>query len=399
MFAATRRVLALPAALAAAAALVTAPAAHASEEPAAPAADKPAAVISLGDSYISGEAGRWRGNALNDDGTKWGTDLATTCEGGSCTTDPRRVYGDTHTSTDMCHRSTSAEVVSAAIPGLTAINLACSGATTRDVRQGDASRNQPNQLDLLRAAVRDHRVALVVLSIGGNDLWFGDIIADCVKGYLTPFGAYRCAPNWNAKITGYFGRLRADVGATVKAIKEVVNAAQGTGTYRFVLQSYPSPLPAADGFRIPESGPRFAQGGCPLWDSDADWARRELVPAVAAQLRAVADDRDVRFLDLQDALDGREVCAKGARQATSADTAANPVPGAESEWVRWVVTGYTAQGDLQESMHPNYYGQRALGACLRLVHERGVGNFACRNTPGAGPGRMVLSPLLPSTVD
>ncbi|MFD7659595.1 GDSL-type esterase/lipase family protein, partial [Actinosynnema sp. NPDC059797] len=350
-------------------------------------------------SYISGEAGRWRGNALNDDGTKWGTDLATTCEGGSCTTDPRRVYGDTHTSTNMCHRSTSAEIAGAAIPGATAINLACSGATTRDVRQGDAARNQPNQLDLLRAAVRDYRVELVVLSVGGNDLGFGDIIADCVKGYLTPFGPYRCRPNWEAKVADYFDRFRADVGATVRAIKEVVNAAQGAGTYRFVLQSYPSPLPRAADFRIAESGPRFAEGGCPVWDSDADWARDELVPAIATQLRTVADERNVRFLDLQRAFDGREVCAKASRQATRADTAADPVPGTESEWVRWVVSGYTSQGDLQESMHPNFYGQRALGTCLRLVHEKGAGDFACRNTPGAGPGRMALSPLAVSTVD
>jgi lysophospholipase L1-like esterase len=383
MSATTSRGLAVAVAFAAATALATSPTARA--------VDKPAAVVSLGDSYISGEAGRWRGNALNDEGTKWGTDLATKCEAGSCTTDPTRVYGDTHTSTNMCHRSTSAEVISAAIADVVPINLACSGATTRDVRSGDAARNQPNQLDLLRAAVRDHRVELVVLSVGGNDLGFGDIIADCAKGYL--FGTHRCRPGWEDKVTAYFEQLRADVGATVKAIKEVVNAAQGTGTYRFVLQSYPSPLPAAEDFRIPEQGHRFSEGGCPVWNSDADWARRELVPSIAAQLRTVAAERNVRFLDLQHAFDGREVCAVRSRQARQGDTAANPVPGTESEWVRWVVTGYSAQGDLQESMHPNFYGQRALGTCLRLVHQQGAGDFACRNTAGAGPGRMTLSRL------
>lgn len=371
-------------------ALTTAQAATHAVGHAAAAPVKPAAVVSLGDSYISGEAGRWRGNALEDSGDKWGTDLATRCDAGGCTTDPQLIYGTTHTSKTMCHRSTSAEIVSAAIPDVTAINLACSGATTSDVRNGDPERDQPNQVERLRAKTADHHVELVVLSIGGNDLGFGDIIADCVQGYLM---SYRCGPKWDSAIAGRLDQVREDVGATIKAIKEVLNAAQGPGTYQFVLQSYPSPMPAAAGFRIPESGPRWSEGGCPVWDSDANWARNELVPTISAQLRQVAAQRNVRFLDLRDAFDSREVCATGSSQATAANSAANPLPGTVAEWVRWVVTGYTSQGDRQESMHPNHYGQRALGTCLRLMHEKTTGDFACHNTPGAGPGRMALSAL------
>jgi lysophospholipase L1-like esterase len=353
----------------------------------------PAAVVSLGDSYISGEAGRWRGNALENSGDKWGTDLATKCDGGSCTTNPQWIYGDTHTDTNMCHRSTSAEIISAAIPNATPVNLACSGATTHDVRNGDAARHQPNQLDLLRATVRQHDVKLVVLSVGGNDLGFGDIIADCVKGYLLN---YKCAPVWDPKVTAKLDQLRLDVGATVKAIKDVLNAAQGAGTYQFVLQSYPSPMPAAKNFRIPETGPRFSVGGCPVWDTDADWARQQLVPTIAAQLKTVAAARAVRFLDLRNAYDGRGVCATDSQQAQEGNSAANPLPGTTAEWVRWVVSGHTSQGDQQESMHPNYYGQRALGTCLRLMHEKATGDFTCANTRGAGPARMTLSPITTS---
>ena len=71
------------------------------------------AIVTPGDSYISGEAGRWRGNALDDSGDKWGTDLATRCTGSDCTTDTRWIYTDTDTSGNKCHRSVSAEVVSA----------------------------------------------------------------------------------------------------------------------------------------------------------------------------------------------------------------------------------------------------------------------------------------------
>ena len=81
-----------------------------------------------------------------------------------------------------------------------------------------------------------------MLSIGGNDLRFGDIIADCVQGYLT---YYRCGPKWDSAISGQLDQVREDVGATIRAIREVLNAAQGPGSYQFVLQSYPSPMPAA----------------------------------------------------------------------------------------------------------------------------------------------------------
>lgn len=355
-------------------------------------AAKPAAVVSIGDSYISGEGGRWRGNALNGRGDKWGTDLATVCDTNGCTTDPRRIYGNTHTSTNMCHRSISAEVLAAEIPDVTPVNLACSGATTHDVLNGDPDRHQPNQLEGLRTTVRDHDVELVVLSIGGNDLGFGEIITDCVTGYLSIL-AYKCAPKWSPTIAERLDRVRADVDTTVAAIQKVLDDAQGAGTYQFLLQSYPSPLPAARDFRIPENGPRFTMGGCPIWDADADWARQQVVPAVAATLQQVADDRDVRFLDLQNAFDGREVCATDSRQAQEDNSAANPLPGSSAEWVRWVVTGLTSQGDRQESLHPSYYGQRALGTCLRLMHENATGDFACRNTRGADPGRMTLATL------
>lgn len=99
----------------------------------------------------------------------------------------------------------------------------------------------------------------------------------------------------------------------------------------------------------------------------------------------------MRFLDLQGSFDGRQVCATNSRQAQAGNSAANPLPGTTAEWVRWVVTGYSAQGDRQESLHPNHYGQRALGACLRLAYQKVTGDFACHNTRGTGPGGMTLS--------
>src|SRR5687767_8770415 len=76
---------------------------------------KPTWVVSLGDSYISGEGGRWAGN----------TNLSPTMTdaGGA------QAYWDTPTGEAIpgCHRSTAAEIH---IGVVNSANLACSGATT-----------------------------------------------------------------------------------------------------------------------------------------------------------------------------------------------------------------------------------------------------------------------------
>lgn len=52
----------------------------------------PTAVVSMGDSYISGEAGRWKGNTLTNTGSRNGTDRGWVS---GSTYDPGKVYGTT----------------------------------------------------------------------------------------------------------------------------------------------------------------------------------------------------------------------------------------------------------------------------------------------------------------
>ncbi|MFF5923982.1 hypothetical protein ACFY8C_37500 [Streptomyces flavochromogenes] len=142
---------------------VAAPSAHASP------GTGPTAVVTMGDSYISGEAGRWLGNSLTNSGNRNGTDRAWTGSG----YDPSRVYG---TTAGGCHRSDTAEVRSAGPLATSLINLACSGATTENVvrasQGGLAYKGEAPQADQLAAVAASHDVELIALSIGGNDLGF-----------------------------------------------------------------------------------------------------------------------------------------------------------------------------------------------------------------------------------
>lgn len=344
----------------------------------------PTAVVTMGDSYISGEAGRWQGNSLTTSGSRTGTDRAWT----GSTYDPSRVYGSTEA--NGCHRSDSAEVNSAGALTAEQINLACSGATTKNVFRtvsgGVSYKGEAPQADRLAAVAATRDVKLIALSIGGNDLGFADIITTCATDYIVWYSY--CHDDQQGVVDAKIDGVMANVGKAIDEIRAVMTGAgYASADYRIVLQSYPSPIPRAAENRYGESGwSRVNTGGCPFWNKDSDWARDSLVPQIANRLKTVATAKGAQFLDLRDMLQGREVCAKASKQVTSTV----PASATTSEWARWIDQNET-QGPLQEDMHPNYYGQLALGRCLALINARPTGNFGCRNTAGTGASGMYLT--------
>ena len=348
-----------------------------------PHAAKPTALVTLGDSYISGEAGRWNGNSAVPLGSRMGTDRAWT-SGGLGGYDPSRVYGPT---AGGCHRSDVAPALSNTVPVAAKINIACSGARTSNIFRtssgGTGQRGELPQADQLASVARSHDVELVVLSIGGNDLGFADIITACVVAYATV--VTRCQPEQQAKVDAAMPGAMAGVATAVDEIRAALSAnGQGPDSYRLVLQSYPSPVPRGDENRYAElAGGRLGVGGCPFFDSDSDWARDRLVPQISSSLRVVAVAKGVDFLDLSDAFSGREACARTATQSTGTPN------GATVEWARFLDTN--VQGLTQESLHPNAYGQQAIGRCYSLLAQV-QGSVRCVNTPGSGPSGMALVP-------
>ncbi|MFJ3909371.1 GDSL-type esterase/lipase family protein [Streptomyces vinaceus] len=346
----------------------------------------PTAVVSMGDSYISGEAGRWKGNSLTNSGNRTGTDRAWVS---GSTYDPAKVYGST---AGGCHRSDSAEVKSAGAIADVAVNLACSGAVSENVFRasngGVAFKGEAPQADQLAAVARTNDVKVIALSIGGNDLGFADIIKDCALDFVL-WGSY-CYDDQQYGVDEKMDGVMANVGKSVDEIRAVMRTAGYTdSSYRIVLQSYPSPIPRGAENRYTQSDwSRLNTGGCPFWNRDSDWARDSLVPQIAGRLKAVAAAKGVQFLDLRDMMQGREVCAKASKQVSGSA----PASAKTSEWARWIDSSET-QGLVQESMHPNYFGQLAVGRCLNLaVAQPANSASSCKNTAGADHTGMFLTP-------
>ncbi|WP_329199533.1 MULTISPECIES: GDSL-type esterase/lipase family protein [unclassified Streptomyces] len=346
----------------------------------------PTAVVSMGDSYISGEAGRWKGNSLTNSGSRTGTDRAWTS---GSTYDPAKVYGST---AGGCDRSDTAEVLSAGAVADVAVNLACSGAVSDNVFRasngGVSFKGEAPQADQLAAVAAADDVKVIALSIGGNDLGFADIIKECAYDFVL-WNSY-CYDDQQAGVDQKINGVMAKVGKSVDEIRAVMRGAgYSDSSYRIVLQSYPSPIPRGAENRYTQSDwSRLNTGGCPFWNRDSDWARDSLVPQIANGIKTVAAAKGVQFLDLRDMLQGREVCAGASKQVTST----TPASAKTSEWARWIDNNET-QGLVQESMHPNYFGQLAVGRCLALAVARPANSASgCKNTPGGDQSGMYLTP-------
>ncbi|MEV7417341.1 hypothetical protein [Streptomyces sp. NPDC089919] len=347
----------------------------------------PTAIVAMGDSYISGEAGRWKGNSLTNSGSRDGTDRGWVS---GSTYDPSKVYGAT--AANGCHRSDSSEVKSATGTTTALINLACSGAVTDNVFRssngGVSYKGEAPQADQLASVAAANDVKVIALSVGGNDLGFADIITTCATDYIVWYSY--CYDDQQGVVDSKIDGAMAKVGKAIDEIRAVMSTAgYSSSAYRIVLQSYPSPIPRAAENRYSESGwSRVNTGGCPFWNRDSDWARDSLVPQIANRLKGVAAAKGAQFMDLRDMLQGHEVCARSSKLVS----ASQPASATTSEWARWVDSSET-QGQIQESMHPNYFGQLSAGRCLALVYAQPTGNYTCRNTAGKDASGMYLSPV------
>ncbi|MFE6868638.1 GDSL-type esterase/lipase family protein [Kitasatospora sp. NPDC057692] len=354
----------------------------------------------MGDSYISGEGGRWAGNGgglmAGSRGTDRGVGVYTV-----------KNYLDQTQDTSYqtapgaaCDRSDTAEILSAAIPALPnarRVNLACSGATTDHIL-GQSFKGEPAQIAQLDTVLRLNRVKMIVVSIGGNDIDFSGIIERCAKAYSAP-GYSPCAPVLRDSAKNALAALPQKVSNTLGAIQAMM-AFHGylSSDYRLVLQSYPRPLPGLlTDYRMTEQENRGSTGGCPFLDADSFWATGTVLSGLTDRLRDAANAQGATFLDLSTAFAGHELCHRSASPSTTDAGVADY----RAEWIRWIPNPLdTGQGALQEAIHPNAYGQRALGRCLSLLSERILSpratGWGYRCNPSAEqrpPTEMSLTPL------
>jgi hypothetical protein len=365
-------------------------------------------IVTLGDSYISGEAGRWAGNTNN--GEQYHDALG-----------PTAYYDNASNSGEQitrCHRSKAAEAYVGG--GINGLNLACSGAKTTTFTDSngnfkpgldfysDANGNQ-GQARALQSFAATHNVKLVPVSIGGNNFNFGSVVQTCVSDFLASPSWWPDYCNDDSSVTANF--TSSNVTTQTAAIKSALlnvrtamaNAGYADSQYTILVQDYMSPIPNGSGFRYSQSGyTRQSTGGCGFWNADADWANATALPTINNAVKNAASQTglaNVKVLELTSAFNGRRLCESTVGLLEEKGLASWQSAGAvdKTEWINQIRTVSTATSDyyIQESLHPNYWGQLALRSCVRQAYNGGTPRggtctIAGTGLSSAGEPRMTL---------
>lgn len=352
-------------------------------------------VVSLGDSIISGEAGRWAGNQTGSTSNVDVLGAAAYLDAGGAET------------IDRCHRSQSAAVH---IASANSANLACSGAKTSTYV--DANGNFKPGIDffneggrvgqalLLEQFASEHNVRLVTLSIGANDFSYEAIVTQCVTDYLKPMALGAFCKN-NAAVSSYVSpagveRVRAD---TQQAILNIATAMRNAGyrddQWTLGIQLYPQLIAPAVEMRYPESlYDRQLIGGCGIRDEDITWVRDTWFPTMnrtfaqaARDAQSMTPSLQVITLDTTQAFGQHTLCNLAVNRVNDAGGAQNwqdPNAVDLSEWVMEINMVNLRDTFKQESFHPNYWGQLALRSCWRQAWNNGDVRGGTCTPAGAG---------------
>lgn len=342
-------------------------------------------IVSLGDSFISGEAGRWAGNAANTIPSSAVDALGPTAYFDSPDGNSELI--------PLCHRSKSAMIhigddgtPNAKGKPVGSTNLACSGAETQTRTEDGAFKPgldfvgagsaKQGQAAMLQDLASQRNVQIVVVSIGGNDFGFADVISDCAKAYIED--GDDCSKNSKDtdriepdRVTAITNNITAALQNVQKAMRQ---AGRPDGSWTLVVNLNPDTLPLSGGFRYKETYSRWTAGGCPFYDNDAQWAGAAFVVAVrsaAADAVKAANISPSVLLDLSGLLDNQELCASGTLQIGSINLLRTwKAPGAVdlSEWANELRTEDSGPYFEQESLHPNYWGQLAARSCVRQLY-------------------------------
>ncbi len=337
--------------------------------------------VALGDSMASGEAGRWRGNVGAQ--VNWAQSDAY----------GEQAYWDTPTGESMagCHRAKGAGIN---VPGTYAINLACSGAlttsmwSTRVLDYGQykpgvddgtvdpsSGRRVPGQLTLLAGVARKAPIGTIVMSIGGNDMGFGEVMLACMGAFMRPWPfEARCKddPDVRRRLSEEsLAVVERKVEAAIVRVHATMRAAgYANGSWGLIVQGFPRLM--AEDSRYPDTyAGKLYEGGCPVHSVDVAWLNERLTMTstmrAAARGASAATGQPVQVMDLTGLFAGRELCARGAAHVDEI-----PPDDVIARAERVQMARALPPFGRTEGFHPNQIGQQALQACVRAATSGGV---------------------------
>lgn len=327
-------------------------------------------IVVMGDSYASGEGNPHSAPAYN---WVWG------------------ITTPTGWADSRCHRSAfaasalAAHALEQADPrsSVTYVSRACTGATTNAILTGydggdPAYRDPPTlpaQIDQVKAAVGDARIDDLLISIGGNDIGFADLVKDCII-------VGHCHQDYGGVVKRFDDALAVLKTQRYPALtNELASPTRLPGGVRTTyLTQYPDATTAADGSRCEVLLADWTGG---FGGSEVHWAADHVLEGLndagdAAVGAAVEQGRDWRYVggiavDSQ----GHGYCAGDARWITTFRDSCEQ----QGPKLAHLLGGCDAS--TLGTLHPNRAGHQAIAT--RYV-EKLSANSLTFAMPGTGGG-------------
>ncbi|GAA1952321.1 RICIN domain-containing protein [Catenulispora subtropica] len=344
----------------------------------------PAAIVAMGDSAISGEGA----------GTDTSDDFIPPTDGPS----------------DYCHRSPKSEIFDTGLSGVTAFDIACSGAQTGDIASlpqyaaitggGSGDFGEPKQDAQLAGIAKANDVKMVVLTIGANDDFdFTGIMEACIQAYFPTNGTPCRTSIGNAEIYRRAAAVQPKVVAAIEDVRDTMrDAGYADGDYQLVFQSYFTPITPDLRSGVDNYLAKVANG-CPGYTEDGAWGHNFIVPLFDDTLRAAAEQvPGVRYLDQRRVSYGHEVCAEftsSPYEYTNGDFID------VSELTRngcdrqVLFGGLICENEIRQSYHLRVAGYQGEGACLAQFYTSTGAEAYCTLNQQDGTSIRPLAPGQP----
>jgi lysophospholipase L1-like esterase len=275
----------------------------------------------------------------------------------------KKYLAGTSNANNTCHRANSAyPFVVAQQLDWRLVTAACSGALTIDItkrgqhpQSSDTTFGARPQIEALSASdlhSDPSEVDVVVLSIGGNDAGFADVVKTCAIRNCLPQTA-----GWMAQLN----ELDDDLYETYSAVTDVVPDA------RKLVMTYPDII---------------APGSClfgRLTPAEVAWVRLRFLPRLDQIIGVEATNAGFEVVDNTNAFLGARICEDGV---PASNEAANTIAAEQLAG-----GGSLDHGDLvRGSFHPNPIGHQLLAADLLRALEQDAPDITACGPFSACPG-------------
>jgi hypothetical protein len=232
----------------------------------------------------------------------------------------------------QCHRSHTAAPEKAAMAiadslgqPLEFINLACTGARLDrgvlepyDPETDNTHNPLPSQIDALRTRIGDRPIDILLISAGGNDVGFADIIKQCIK--MDSLALVRRNNELCSRDPGVLAAIKHELGALPQKYDRLADQLKSMQIGQVMITEYPDPTKGANGSYCGENGNSRILFLHPL---TAKWADHEIVFPLNAAVGAAAERHGWIRVPVQAWSTKQGYCAGNARWFRTEEDARN----------------------------------------------------------------------------